>query len=495
MRRTVAVVLLACSACLAQTAGKVDKLLPAGFLIHDKNTAEAKAADLVFWNDIARTNDKGRMRLALNDGSLLTVGSKAELRVVKHDTASQQTMIELLYGSLRAKVASLTKPDSSFQVHTPTAVIGAIGTETVVIARSNADVSQTITAQQIQDLPTAGRDLSTLAQLTPGATPADAGGAASIADFAGVDETDVYALDHVVGVRNIDSKVQGLVFLSPGEMTRVRRGQPPTPPVPFDFHPDSPQRASSQPQYPLRDFDFGCYSDFIMDGKILASSDPRRVGQPVGYSITGRGTGSTGKVLQAKFENPTGCEMNILMRAGSVLQPSAFTGGIKGVTHSSYQIMLTFGGFWTIPPPAPSPAPGASFFLPPEPAEPEIQLQAYCLERTKLAPHPGTAYRFADPSIQSQFAAYQKFVDKAHELFLKGEMNPAATPLDLVVQWAIWIHQENMPERVFREAHWKLVEQNLEQQHRKLDKDLRQRVEAAQADIWSNAQKLIAASR
>ncbi len=495
MRRVVAVLLLACSAAVAQTAGKVDKLVPAGFLTHDQHTAEAKAADPVFWNDIARTNGQGRMRLALSDGSLLTVGSKAELRVVKHDAATQQTMIELLYGAVRAKVAPLTKPDSSFQVHTPTAVVGAIGTEAVVIARSTADVSQTITSQQITNLPTAGRDFASLAQLTPGATPATSGGAPSIADFAGVDETDVYALDHVVGVRNIDAKVPGLVFLSPGEMTRVRRGQPPTSPVLFGLAPETPQRGSGDFQNPLRDFDFGCHSDFVMDGTIVASSDPSRVGRPVSYSITGRGTGSTGKVLKARFDNPTGCETNVLMRAGSVLQPFAFTGGLKGVTHSSYQIMLTFGGFWTIPPPAAPPAPGASYFLPPEPVESEIQLQAYCLERTKLAPHPDTAYRFAEPAVQSQFAGYQKFVDRAHELFLKGEMSPTAAPLDLVVQWAIWIHQENMAEKAFREAHWALVKKNLEEEHRKLDKELRQRVEAAQNDIWSNAQKLIAAAR
>lgn len=495
MRRIIAVLLLACSVAVAQTAGKVDKLVPAGFLTHDKATAPAKAADLVFWNDIARTNDQGRMRLALADGSLLTVGSKAELRMVKHDASSQQSMIELLYGSVRAKVATLTKPDSSFQVHTPTAVIGAIGTEAVIVARSNANLSETITSKQIESLPTAPRNFASLAELTPGATPANSGGAPSIADFAGVDETDVYALDHVVGVRNIDGKVPGLVFLSPGQMTRVLRGQPPTPPVSFDFTPDTPQPASNGFQNAMHDFDFGCSSDYIMDGRVVYSSDPRRVGKLVGYSITGRGNGSTGKVLKAKFENPSGCEMNILLHAGSVLQPSAFTGGIKGVTHSSYQIMLTFGGFWTIPPTPAAPAPGASYFLPPEASESEIQLQGFCLERTKLAPHPATAYRFADPPVQAQFVGYQKFVDKAHEMFLKGEMNPAAAPLDLVVQWAIWIHQENMSEKAFREAHQKLVEKNLEEQHRKLDRDLRQRVEAQQNDLWSNAQKLIAAAR
>jgi ferric-dicitrate binding protein FerR (iron transport regulator) len=101
----------------AQTAGRVGRLLPAGFVTHENATAEAKVAGPVFWNDFLRTNEQGRMRVDLEDGSLLTVGAKSELRVVKHDAASQQSSIDLLYGKVRATVAPVTKPGGSFQRH------------------------------------------------------------------------------------------------------------------------------------------------------------------------------------------------------------------------------------------------------------------------------------------------------------------------------------------------------------------------------------------
>ena len=46
----------------AQTAGKVGKLLPAGFVTRESATAEAKVADPVLWNDFLRTNEQGRDR-------------------------------------------------------------------------------------------------------------------------------------------------------------------------------------------------------------------------------------------------------------------------------------------------------------------------------------------------------------------------------------------------------------------------------------------------
>ena len=38
------------------------------------------------------------MRAGLTDGSILSVGSNSELRVVQHDAASQQTSLEMNYG-------------------------------------------------------------------------------------------------------------------------------------------------------------------------------------------------------------------------------------------------------------------------------------------------------------------------------------------------------------------------------------------------------------
>jgi hypothetical protein len=65
----------------------------------------------------------------LNDGSILSLGSNAELRVVQHNAASQQTALQLEYGKMRSQVVHLTKNGSKFEVRTPTAVIGVIGTD------------------------------------------------------------------------------------------------------------------------------------------------------------------------------------------------------------------------------------------------------------------------------------------------------------------------------------------------------------------------------
>ena len=42
---------------------------------------------------------------SLTDGSILSVGSDSELRVVQHDATSQQTSLELDYGKVRNPVS------------------------------------------------------------------------------------------------------------------------------------------------------------------------------------------------------------------------------------------------------------------------------------------------------------------------------------------------------------------------------------------------------
>jgi ferric-dicitrate binding protein FerR (iron transport regulator) len=51
------------------------------------------------------------------------------LRVLQHDAASQQTSLEMNAGRLRSKVVKITQPNGKFEVHTPNAVIGVIGTD------------------------------------------------------------------------------------------------------------------------------------------------------------------------------------------------------------------------------------------------------------------------------------------------------------------------------------------------------------------------------
>lgn len=130
LRRLLAVLLIFLISPLAaypaaQEAGQIAALLPAGML----NNNPAKVKQVVAWNDDLKTDKTGRMRVGLKDGSILSLGSDSELKVVQHDAASQQTELQLNYGRLRSRVVSLTKTGSKFEVRTPTAVAGVIGTD------------------------------------------------------------------------------------------------------------------------------------------------------------------------------------------------------------------------------------------------------------------------------------------------------------------------------------------------------------------------------
>ena len=108
-----------------QTAGEVKALIPAAA----RNDQPVQVKDALAWNDLLRTDAKGRMRAGLNDGSILSLGSNSELRVVQHDAASQQTSLEMNYGKLRNQVTKITQPNGKYEVKTANAVIGVIGTD------------------------------------------------------------------------------------------------------------------------------------------------------------------------------------------------------------------------------------------------------------------------------------------------------------------------------------------------------------------------------
>ena len=104
-----------------------------------RNSSAIKAQDAVNWNDLLKTDNNGRVRVGLDDGSILSIGTSSQMRVIRHDAKSQQTQIELTYGKMRSQVVKLVAPGSSFEVRTPTAVAGVIGTDFIL------DVTQTST--------------------------------------------------------------------------------------------------------------------------------------------------------------------------------------------------------------------------------------------------------------------------------------------------------------------------------------------------------------
>ena len=107
-----------------QTAGSVKAMVPDA----TRNAQKLAVNETLQWNDLLQTNAKGRVRANLTDGSLISLGSNSQLRVVQHDAAAQQTSLDLTYGKLRNQVVKITQPGGKYEVNTPNAVIGVIGT-------------------------------------------------------------------------------------------------------------------------------------------------------------------------------------------------------------------------------------------------------------------------------------------------------------------------------------------------------------------------------
>jgi hypothetical protein len=108
-----------------QTAGEVKALIPDAW----RNSQPTKVKDGLRWNDLLQTSDHGRLRAGLTDGSILSLGSNGALKVLQHDAVSQQTSMYMSYGKLRSQVVKITQPNGKFEVKTPNAVVGVIGTD------------------------------------------------------------------------------------------------------------------------------------------------------------------------------------------------------------------------------------------------------------------------------------------------------------------------------------------------------------------------------
>src|ERR1700690_664991 len=141
LKRPIVVLLCSLLVCLpampqtggTQPAGQITAMIPAATL----NSKAAKAKEDLNWNDLLQTEHTGRVRAGLKDGSILSVGSDSELRIVQHDSAAQQTQLEMDFGKVRSQVVKITRPGGKFEVKTPNAVIGVIGTDFYVGFESN----------------------------------------------------------------------------------------------------------------------------------------------------------------------------------------------------------------------------------------------------------------------------------------------------------------------------------------------------------------------
>ena len=112
-----------------QRAGEVSRVIPAVSIARGSKSITASSKSVVDWQDLVNTQVNARARIALDDGSVLNVGSESSMKIVKHDAGAQQTELELTYGKLRAQAQKIAKPDGKFEVRTPAGVAGVVGTD------------------------------------------------------------------------------------------------------------------------------------------------------------------------------------------------------------------------------------------------------------------------------------------------------------------------------------------------------------------------------
>jgi len=117
------------SAEVGQRAGQISRAIPEVAIARGAQSLTAAVKTLVDWGDVVKTGDGGRARVALDDGSVLNVGSSSSLTVTQHNAASQQTQIELTYGRVRSQVIKQSKPNAKFEIHTAVGVAGVVGTD------------------------------------------------------------------------------------------------------------------------------------------------------------------------------------------------------------------------------------------------------------------------------------------------------------------------------------------------------------------------------
>ena len=120
-----------------QRAGEVSRVIPAVSIARSGKTIAAAAKTVVEWQDLVSTQANARARIALDDGSVLNVGSDSSMKVIKHDAGAQQTELELTYGKLRTQAQKIAKPDGKFEVRTPGGVAGVVGTDFFVEYANN----------------------------------------------------------------------------------------------------------------------------------------------------------------------------------------------------------------------------------------------------------------------------------------------------------------------------------------------------------------------
>lgn len=177
-------VLLSLSMAAPSGIGHITKVIKSADILRGKSKVTLADNQDVSEGDQIRTQSSGRVRVALNDGSILNVGVSSLLTVKGATEKARAGSLELTYGRIRAVIASTASGQKGFEVRTSTAVCGVLGT-TLFIDGS--------------------RDVTRIANLSPDANSR-------------------------VRVTSTNAGAPGEVILLPGQGTSVPSGRAPQPP-------------------------------------------------------------------------------------------------------------------------------------------------------------------------------------------------------------------------------------------------------------------------
>lgn len=130
---------------LADSVGKFRDVTGDVSLTRVKAVSKPKAGDNLEMKDLVSTAAKSRAKLLLSDDTLLSVGQNSQLEITSYLLAKDKrtSTISLKTGTLHSQVEKFLDPNSSFEVHTPTAVAGARGTGWLTVIELVNNVTQT----------------------------------------------------------------------------------------------------------------------------------------------------------------------------------------------------------------------------------------------------------------------------------------------------------------------------------------------------------------
>jgi hypothetical protein len=126
-----------------------------------------------------------------------------------------------------------------------------------------------------------------------------------------------------------------------------------------------------------------------------------------------------------------------------------------------------------------------------------VTLDAYCLERLKAPPAPGTVFRLAAPGPRARFARVAAVVDAARRLRDEKALTPDIDPDDYqhsIVQWAIWAQQERFDEKAFTAAFAAYTKKNVVASGAKWSREMDAAVAEIAPNRWRDISRIVQAA-